>query len=106
MNILTPEVEKKINSDIIKPVLAGKYDLATGNIPHIIDELYANIPENKRISYGIVHVVKTLSEYLYTHLTERNAQVYRIALRMLNEVDDFKRKSVALGMLSYYGLGD
>ena len=106
MNILTPEVEKKIHNDIINPVLKGKYAFAIGNINPIVDELYANIPDNKRISYGIVHVVETLSEYLYTHLVERDAPVYRIACRMLKESYDFKSKGVSLGMLSYYGLGD
>ncbi len=106
MNILTPEVEKKIHSDIINPALEGKYDLAIGNIAPIINELYINIPDNKRISYGIVHVIRTLSGYLYTHLVEKNAPVFPIALHMFNESDDFKGKVVSLGILSFYGLGD
>jgi 3-methyladenine DNA glycosylase AlkC len=106
MNILNAEVGRKIQNDIIGPVLQGKYALSIINIVPIVDELYANIPDNKRISYGIVHVVKTLSEYLYTHLVEIDAPVYRIASRMFDESDDFKGKGVSLGILSYYGLGD
>ena len=106
MNILTPEVETRIQSDIINLALQGEYDLARGNIIQVIDELYANIPDNKRISYGIVHVVKTLSEYLYTHLVEIDAPVYLIASHMFKKSDDFKGKGVSLGMLSFYGLGD
>ena len=106
MNILTAEIERKIQKNIINPVLQGQYAFAIGSINPIVDELYANIPDNKRISYGIVHVVKTLSEYLYTHLVEIDAPVYRIALHMFKKSDDFKGKGVSLGMLSFYGLGD
>jgi len=106
MNILNAEVGRKIQKDIIKPIMQAKYDLAIGNITPIIDDLYANIPDNKRISYRIVHVVKTLSEYLYTQLVERDAPVYRIASRMFEESDDSQSKGVSLGILSFYGLGD
>jgi 3-methyladenine DNA glycosylase AlkC len=106
MNILNAEVESKIQKDIINPLLQGKYALAMDRIPPIVDELYANIPDNKRISYGIVHVIRTLSEYLYTHLVEMDAPVYRIASHMFDESDDSKSKGVSLGILSYYGLGD
>ena len=106
MNILTAEIERKIQKNIINSVLQGQYAFAIGSINPIVDELYANIPDNKRISYGIVHVVKTLSEYLYTHLVEIDAPVYRIALHMFKKSDDFKGKGVSLGMLSFYGLGD
>jgi len=106
MEILNKEIETRIQSDIINLALRGKYDLARDNIPHVIYELYANIPDNKRISYGIVHVVKTLSEYLYTHLVEIDAPVYRIASHMFDESDDSQSKGVSLGILSYYGLGD
>ncbi len=106
MNILNAEVESKIQKGIINPLSQGKYALAIGNINPIVDELYANIPDNKRISYGIVHVVKTLSEYLYTHLVEMDAPVYRIASHMFDGSDDSQSKGVSLGILSYYGLGD
>ncbi len=106
MRILTPEVEKKIHSDIINPALKGQYAFAIENINPILDELYANIPDNKRISYGIVHVIKTLSEYLYTQLVEKDAAVYHIACRLFEESDDFKSKGVSLGVLSHCGLDD
>ena len=106
MRILTAEIGSKIQKDIIDSLLQGKYALAMERIPPIVDELYANIPDNKRISYGIVHVVKTLSEYLYAQLVERDASVYRIASRMFDESDDSKSKGVSLGILSFYELGD
>ena len=106
MDILNAEVESKIQKDIINPLLQRKYALAMERIPPIVDELYANIPDNKRISYGIVHVVKTLSEYLYIHLVEIDAPVYQVASHMFDESDDSKSKGVSLGILSFYELGD
>jgi 3-methyladenine DNA glycosylase AlkC len=106
MNILNAGVERKIQKDIIAPLLQGKYALAMERISPVVDELYVNIPDNKRISYGIVHVVKTLSEYLYTHLVEIDAPVYQIASHIFEESDDSQSKGVSLGILSFYGLGD
>jgi 3-methyladenine DNA glycosylase AlkC len=106
MNILNAEVGRKIQKDIIDLLLQGEYDLVMECIPPIVDELYANIPDNKRISYGIVHVIKTLSEYLYTHLVEIDAPVYQVASHIFEESDDSKSKGVSLGILSFYGLGD
>jgi len=106
MEILNKEIETRIQNDIIDVVLRGKCDLARGTLVQVIDELYVNIPDNKRISYGIVHVIKTLSEYLYTHLVEEDAPVYRIASHIFDESDDSKSKGVSLGILSFYGLSD
>jgi 3-methyladenine DNA glycosylase AlkC len=106
MKILTAEIERRIQRDIIDSVLQGKYDSAIKSIPIIVDELYANIPDSKRVSYGIVHVVKVLSEYLYTHLVEIDAPVCQIASNIFKKSDDFKSKGVSLGILSFYGLRD
>lgn len=40
MNILTAEIEKKIETGIIQPILQRRYDLAAEAIPQVIDELY------------------------------------------------------------------
>ena len=106
MKILNDGIEKKIQNDIINIILQQKYDLAIRNISNIINELYANIPDNKRISYGIVHTIKVLSEYLYTHLIEMDIPAYRTASNIFNKSHDFKSKGVSLGILSFYGLGD
>ncbi len=106
MEILNDKLQKKIQSDIINIILQKEYGLAIRNISKTIDELYANIPDNKRISYGIVHTIKALSEYLYTHFTKMDAPVYQIASSIFRMSDDFKSKGVALGILSFHGLGD
>ncbi len=106
MEILTVKIERDIKRGIIDPILQRDYDQAIKTIPHVIDELYENIPDNKRISYGIVHTIKELSQYLYTSLTEEEVQVYEIAAAIFNRDDDFKSRGVALAILSFYGPGD
>ena len=106
MEILNREIEKKIQHDIIRPVLDKKYDLVIRNIPGIIDKLYANIPDNKRISYGRVYTIKILSEYLYNRFIELDVQTFEVASNIFNKSDDFKSKGVSLGVLSFYGLND
>ena len=104
MKILNAEIEKKIEIEIIHPILEGEYGIVVEAISKVINELYANIPGSKRISYGIVHTIKVLSEYLYTHLIELDAPVYEIASSIFSRSRDFKSKGVSLGILSFYGL--
>ncbi len=106
MNILNSEIEKKIKGEIINAILEKKYDVAKRNISHILDQLYANIPDNKRISYGRVYAIKVLSQCLYNQLVEIDAPVYEIASKIFKQSDDFKSKGVSLGMLSFYGVGN
>jgi len=60
MKILNDEIEKEIEKGIIHPIQQKRYGLAAEAIPQVIDELYANIPDSIRISYGIVHTIKVL----------------------------------------------
>jgi len=104
MQILTAEIRRKITELIIANCLNKQYDLVTKNISPIIDELYANIPENKRISYGRVHTVRVLSHFLFNQFNESNAPVFQIAVNIFEQGTDFKTKGVALGILSFFGL--
>ncbi len=61
MKILDAEIENKIEIAIIHPIQQGEYDLAAEAISKVIDKLYANIQDNKRISYGIVHTCFSVS---------------------------------------------
>ena len=70
MKILSVEIQNKIEKLIIPNCTSKKYDLAIENISKIIDELYAKIPNNKCISYGRVHTVRVLSEYLLNNLAK------------------------------------
>jgi 3-methyladenine DNA glycosylase AlkC len=106
MNILNGEVEEKTQKDVICAIQQQDYAAATKSIPAVLDELYANIPDNKRLSYGRVHTIKVLSEYLHNRLVETDAPVYHIASQMFEKGDDYRSKGVALGILSFHGLGD
>ena len=106
MNLLTSELEIKIQNDILAPALRGEYELATKNISSALQELYANIPDNKRISYGRVHTIKVLAKYLYTHLAEAYAPVFEIASQLYAASETDLSKGVALGILADYGVTD
>jgi 3-methyladenine DNA glycosylase AlkC len=104
MKILSIAIQNKIEKLIIPNCTSKKYDLAIENISPIIDDLYANIPTNKRTSYGRVHTVRVLSEYLIKQFSEINAPTFDIASIIFNKGEEFKSKSVALGILSFFGL--
>jgi len=106
MKILNADIEHKIAESIIKNCINKKYDLAIENISKIIDELYANIPDSKRISYGRVHTVRVLSEYLFNYFNEIEAPTFQIVSNIFQKGDDFKTKGAALGILSFIGLND
>jgi 3-methyladenine DNA glycosylase AlkC len=71
-----------------------------------LGELYANIPDKKRISYGRVHTIKVLAKYLYTHLDEENAPVFEIASQLYAAGETNWSKGVALGILADRGVTD
>jgi len=106
VKILTPEIEQKIIRSIVGNLLQERYDLAAQNIIITADDLYANIPANKRISYGRVYTIKVLSEYLFQYLSELDAPIFQIAATIFEKRADFKSRSVALGILSFIGLTD
>jgi 3-methyladenine DNA glycosylase AlkC len=106
LQILTHDIETKIQQDIIANVLQNKHALATKRVADVLKELYGNIPENKRISFGIVYTVQVLSKYLFSSLVEINAEVYEISTALFEESRDFRSRGVALGILSFYGVDD
>jgi 3-methyladenine DNA glycosylase AlkC len=106
MELLNDELRNRIRSDIVDRMLQDNYDSAITNIARVLGQLYDNIPDSKRISYGIVHTIKLLSEHLYTRLADADAPVLRIASTIFDKSSDPSVKGVALGILSYYGLGN
>jgi 3-methyladenine DNA glycosylase AlkC len=71
-----------------------------------LKELYANIPEKKRVSYGRVYTIKVLANYLYMHLTDTGDPVFKIASTLYTASEEVFSTGVALGILSYCGLVD
>jgi 3-methyladenine DNA glycosylase AlkC len=106
MELLNDKLTRRIKSDIIDRILQGDYDSSIANISRVLGQLYDNIPDNKRISYGIVHAIKILSEHLYSRLADADASVLRIASAIFDASSDPNVKGVAIGMLSYCGLSD
>ncbi|MFH1073895.1 MAG: hypothetical protein V1752_02300 [Candidatus Firestonebacteria bacterium] len=104
MDILSDKIKKEIQKDVVDPILKKNYDAALDNIPGVIKKLYASIPENKRISYGVVYAIKVFSEYLHNALINLNLPVYRVGLDFFNKSSDFRGVGVALWILSFYGL--
>ncbi|OFX42214.1 MAG: hypothetical protein A2046_03870 [Bacteroidetes bacterium GWA2_30_7] len=68
--------------------------------------MYDSIPENKRISYGIVHIVKLLSNSIFDICSEKNIDAFDFAKKLFESSSEYKSKSVALGIISNYGLKD
>lgn len=106
MNLLTEELETKIQKEILAPALQGEYVLAAKNIASVLQDLYNNIPENKRISYGQVHTIKVLAKYLYTQLYAANAPGFEIASQLYAASETNLSKGVALGILADHGMCD
>lgn len=106
MKILSSEIQTKIEALILKNCKNKKYDLVIENISGIIDELYSNIPEHKRISYGRVYTVRVLSEYLFNQISKIGASAFEIASAIFKNGNEYKTKSVGLGILSFIGLED
>jgi len=106
MNLITNEIKESIDKNIKKNLLLKKYDIAIINISQIIDDLYKNIPDNKRISYGRVYTIKILSKYVYKELIKLDNYEFEISSTLFVKSNEFKSRGVALGMLSYYGISD
>lgn len=105
MKIFNNELETKIQQDIINNVLQRKNSLAISKMIEVLEILYSNIPENKRVSFGIVYTIQELSRYLFSSLAKQNAEVYEIGVALFHESTDFRCKGTALGILSFYGVG-
>ena len=106
MNLFNEEIEAKIQQDIIANILQRKYRLAAKHVVASIENLYAAIPDNKRISIGIVYTIQELSKHLFSCLVKANAAVYEVGSTLFEESDDFRSRGVALGILSSYGTDD
>lgn len=104
MNILTPDIKKFIDRSIIENIRRDRYDPVLRNIPRALDRLHDNIPDNRRISYGIVHTLDVITEYLYESLKDN--LLFSAASTIFEKDDEFKNRAVSLGLFSWHGLKD
>ena len=103
MKLLNAVIEKDINKNIIENMIKGKYELVVRHISSIFDKLYKKIPKKKRISYGRVHIVKIMVEYIYKKLSEKKSGDFELAADLYEHSKDFKSRGVSLGIISCYG---
>jgi len=76
MKLLNEEIERRIDGSIVKFLRRSEYGLATDSILRVVDEIHANIPDSKRVSYGIVYAIRVLSEDLYGRLVQLGVPVF------------------------------
>lgn len=101
MNLLSQEIEKLIQDEIINPLISNNYNSVITGIELVLKRIYDNIPDYKRISYGRVHTVKVLSKYLF----EKDVDTENVKL-LFEQTDNWYAKSTALGLISHYALKD
>jgi len=106
LQIINNDLKTKIKNDIVDNTLQGKYAQAISRVSNVLGELYDNIPENKRVSFGRVYTVQVLSKYLFSCLVELDSNVFETGKAMFEKSEDFQTKGVALGILSFYGIED
>jgi 3-methyladenine DNA glycosylase AlkC len=80
--------------------------LATTHVAEVLKALYDNIPENKRVSFGVVYTIQVLSKHLFSTLMEHNADVYAVGATLFEKSEDFRSNGVSLGILSFHGIDD
>ncbi len=106
MDLLTAEIERKIGRDNLDPAVRHELASAERQMPLVLVELYANIPASKRVSYGRVHIVKVLVEYLHARLAAARVPILDVAANLYGAAHDPFARGVALGFLSFCGLDD
>jgi 3-methyladenine DNA glycosylase AlkC len=106
MKLLNEEIERTIDESIVESLRAREYGLAMNAIPPVVDDLHANIPDSKRVSYGIVYAIRVLSEHLYGRLMQVSVPVLPAASHLLRASADAKCRGVSLGLLSFHGIDD
>ncbi len=104
MKLLNEEIKRRIDDLIVKSLQCKEYGLAADAILRAVDDIHANIPDNKRVSYGIVYAIKALSEYLYGRLVQVDVAILPAVSHMLRASADAKCRGVSLGLLSFHGV--
>jgi hypothetical protein len=104
MRLLDGDVEKRIDDSIVGALLSKEYDLAMDSIARVVGDVHANIPDNRRVSYGVVYAIRVLSEYLYGRLVQVDVPILPAASHMLRASADAKCRGVSLGLLSFHGV--
>ena len=106
MNLITAEIIDKINDQIISPFKNINLPEILLNTPALCTEIRSMIPENKRISYGMVHVVRQLSDYLFRFFSKENIDYFETAAKWLECSTDAYNTGVSMEIIACYGLNN
>jgi hypothetical protein len=106
MKLITTNLDKRINREIIVPAREKNYQDAGLNSSSIQKEIYNNIPDKKRISYGIVHTIRILAKCITRKLEEKEENLLNIGTGIYSQTKDDISRGIALGILSEYGKED
>jgi len=101
---------KKIRTTILESLHQLKkvqnYTDFTSVLSDVLGDLYKNIPDEKRISYGRYYTIKLLAKHLYDLLKNEDVSIYDFVINSLESTTDYRVRSVSLGILSYYGVNN
>jgi len=104
--LINPIVKEHIRSHILFPLLQSDYQAALQDMVEVLDQLYANIPDRKRVSFGVVFTIKVLAELMVVQLCEAQADIFKIASHLFKDSKDHRYTGVALGILASYPIGN
>ena len=104
MKLITSAIKSQIENVVIEKIQRSDFLSASNGIEEIVDEMYRNIPQNKRISYGIVHTVKELGNYLFLVLNEKKISVFDTASSVFDNAIKTESKAVSLCLMTLYGV--
>jgi 3-methyladenine DNA glycosylase AlkC len=106
MELFTQHIRRLIFTNVIVELKKNDFLSVSEQIAKIIELMYDSIPENKRISYGIVHTVKELGKFLFNTFKENDINIFAASSAIFNQGTSSESKTVALCMLSFYGLDE
>ena len=106
MNLIPASIEIQIRQGILDKYLRGDHQAAVDHIRPVLDGMYAQIPEKKRISHGRYTTIKILAEKLFQEFQDAHLALLETGAIMVDLAGDHRTTGVGLGILALYGLAD
>jgi len=97
MDLITNNIKQKIQNLILENLFKKNINETEKGIAEVLDILYENIPDNKRISYGAYYTIKILSKFIFEGLGNKKELVYQSLVLVL----ELNRESCVV-CLSWY----
>ena len=106
MKLITKNIEKKVLITILTALKENNYMQAVESLPIALDAMYNKIPDKKRISYGRVYTIRTLTDYLYRQILENDLPLFNTARIIFNNSPEHRCIGVGLGLFAAAGIRD